>query len=55
MCEAGRILHHLKNNITESRNTVLVVGYMAKDTLGKKIVDFRATYTADAIRKVRGK
>ncbi len=39
MCEAGRILHHLKNNITESRNTVLVVGYMAKDTLGKKIVD----------------
>lgn len=39
MCEAGRVLHHLKNNITESRNTVLVVGYMAKDTLGKKIVD----------------
>ncbi len=39
MCEAGRVLHHLKNNITESRNTVLVVGYMARDTLGKKIVD----------------
>ncbi len=39
MCESGRILHHLKNNIEESRNTVLVVGYMAKNTLGKKIVD----------------
>ena len=39
MCEAGRVLHHLKNNITESRNTVLVVGYMAKNTLGKRIVD----------------
>ncbi len=39
MCEAGRVLHHLKNNITESRNTVLIVGYMARDTLGKKIVD----------------
>lgn len=39
MCESGRILHHLKNNIAESRNTILVVGYMAKDTLGKKIVD----------------
>jgi len=39
MCEAGRILHHLKNTITESRNTVLVVGYMAQDTLGKRIVD----------------
>lgn len=39
MCESGRILHHLKNNIGDSRNTVLVVGYMARDTLGKKIVD----------------
>ncbi len=39
MCEAGRVLHHLKNTITESRNTILVVGYMARDTLGKRIVD----------------
>ncbi len=39
MCESGRILHHLQNNIEESRNTVLIVGYMAKNTLGKKIVE----------------
>ena len=39
MCEYGRILHHLKNNIEDSRNTVLVVGYMARDTLGRKIVE----------------
>ncbi|MDI6605900.1 MAG: MBL fold metallo-hydrolase [Candidatus Omnitrophota bacterium] len=39
MCESGRILHHLANNIEDSRNTILVVGYMAKDTLGKKIVE----------------
>jgi metallo-beta-lactamase family protein len=39
MCESGRILHHLKNNISESKNTVLVVGYMAKNTLGKRIVE----------------
>jgi metallo-beta-lactamase family protein len=39
MCESGRILHHLKNNIEESRNTVLIVGYMAKDTLGRRIVE----------------
>lgn len=39
MCESGRILHHLKNNIEDSRNTILVVGYMARDTLGKRIVD----------------
>lgn len=39
MCEAGRVLHHLRNNISESRNTILVVGYMAANTLGKRIVD----------------
>jgi len=39
MCESGRILHHLKNNIEDSRNTVLVVGYMAGDTLGRRIVE----------------
>ena len=39
MCEAGRVLHHLKNCITESKNTVLVVGYMAENTLGRKIVE----------------
>jgi metallo-beta-lactamase family protein len=39
MCEAGRILHHLKNNIENPKNTVLVVGYMAQDTLGRRIVE----------------
>jgi len=39
MCEAGRILHHLRNNIENPDNTVLIVGYMAENTLGKKIVD----------------
>ncbi|MFA7271489.1 MAG: MBL fold metallo-hydrolase, partial [Candidatus Omnitrophota bacterium] len=39
MCESGRILHHLQNNIEDSRNMVLVVGYMARDTLGRRIVD----------------
>ncbi|MFH1858211.1 MAG: MBL fold metallo-hydrolase [Candidatus Omnitrophota bacterium] len=39
MCESGRILHHLRNNIEDPKNTVLVVGFMAKDTLGRKIVE----------------
>src|SRR6185436_20789489 len=39
MCEAGRILHHLRNNIEDPRNTVLITGFQAQDTLGRKLVD----------------
>jgi metallo-beta-lactamase family protein len=39
MCEAGRILHHLVNSIENPRNTILIVGYQADHTLGKKLVD----------------
>lgn len=37
MCENGRILHHLANNINNERNTILIVGYMAENTLGRRI------------------
>jgi metallo-beta-lactamase family protein len=39
MCEQGRILHHLANNIEDPRNTILVTGFMAENTLGRKLVD----------------
>jgi len=39
MCENGRILHHLKNNIENPHNTVIIIGYMASDTLGRRIVE----------------
>jgi metallo-beta-lactamase family protein len=39
MCEAGRILHHLRNNVGDSRNTVLLTGYQAEYTLGRKLQD----------------
>jgi len=38
MCEAGRIRHHLKNNISFANNLVLFIGYCAPDTLGAKII-----------------
>ena len=39
MAEAGRILHHLANNISSPKNVILIVGYMAEHTLGKRLVE----------------
>ncbi len=39
MCEYGRIVHHLRNNIEDRRNTVLIIGFQAKNTLGRRIVE----------------
>lgn len=39
MCEFGRILHHLKNNVENPDNTIMVIGFMAENTLGRKIVN----------------
>lgn len=39
MCEHGRILHHLRNNIEDPKNVILIVGYQAENTLGRKLVD----------------
>lgn len=41
MCEAGRILHHLKNNVEDPRNTVLIVGWQSPYTLGRRLVERR--------------
>ncbi len=45
MAETGRILHHLKNNIENPNNTVLIVGWQAPDTLGRRL--------AERVKKVR--
>jgi metallo-beta-lactamase family protein len=42
MCEAGRILHHLRNNIEDPRNTVLITGFQAENTLGRKLLEKHA-------------
>ena len=39
MCEFGRVVHHLANNISNANNTVLLVGYMAENTLGRRLMN----------------
>lgn len=39
MCEAGRILHHLKNTISGRRNAVVITGYQASHTLGRRLAE----------------
>lgn len=39
MCEAGRVLYHLANGISDPKNTIMIVGYMAENTLGRRIFD----------------
>ena len=39
MCEGGRILHHLKNNIENTNTIILITGYQAENTLGRKLVE----------------
>ena len=39
MCEHGRILHHLRNNCEDPKNIIMIVGFQAKNTLGRRIVE----------------
>ena len=39
MCEAGRVLHHLRYKIHAAKNTILFVGFMAQHTLGRRILE----------------
>jgi metallo-beta-lactamase family protein len=41
MCEGGRVLHHLKHNIDDARSTVLIAGFQAPGTLGRRLVERR--------------
>ncbi len=44
MCEVGRILHHLRYKIHNPKNTILIVGYMAENTLGRRIEEQGLAY-----------
>ena len=47
MCEAGRILHHLRYRIHNPKNTILIVGFMAQHTLGRRIQELGEAYAAE--------
>ncbi len=39
MCEGGRVLHHLRHTVEDATNLILIVGYQASGTLGRRIVE----------------
>jgi metallo-beta-lactamase family protein len=39
MCEGGRVVHHLKNCVQNPDNVVLIVGFQAENTLGRRVVE----------------
>jgi metallo-beta-lactamase family protein len=41
MCEGGRVLHHLRRTIGDANNTVIIVGFQAQNTLGRRLVERR--------------
>src|SRR5262249_3325443 len=41
MCEGGRVLHHLRHNVEDPRSTILIAGYQAPETLGRRLVERR--------------
>lgn len=47
MCENGRIISHIKYGIENPNNTILFVGYQAKNTLGRKILDKNPSVSID--------
>ena len=43
MCEGGRVLHHLKHCVQDEDNIILICGFQAENTLGRRIVERRET------------
>ncbi|MBI5513459.1 MAG: MBL fold metallo-hydrolase [Deltaproteobacteria bacterium] len=53
MCEAGRVLHHLRAGVEDPANTVLIVGFQAQHTLGRRLVEKRARVRIFGVERER--
>lgn len=54
MVEYGRIVHHVSNNIEDEKNLLLVIGYMAENTLGRKLLEGAKEVTIfDEVKQVK--
>lgn len=54
MVEYGRIVHHVANNIEDERNLLLAIGYMAENTLGRKLVEgAKEVHIFDEVKQVK--
>jgi metallo-beta-lactamase family protein len=53
MCEAGRVLHHLRNAVEDAKNTVLIVGFQAVHTLGRRLVEKRSKVRIFGVERER--
>lgn len=42
MCESGRVVHHLKHGVSDPKNIILIIGYQAEHTLGRRLVEKRS-------------
>jgi metallo-beta-lactamase family protein len=53
MCEGGRVLHHLRSTLEDAKNTVLIVGFQAQHTLGRRLVERRAKVRVFGVERER--
>lgn len=53
MCEFGRVVHHLVATIEERKNTVVIVGYQAQHTLGRRLVEQRSRVRIFGVERER--